>query len=40
MAFIIGSVGGYLLYDGNDGMRAIVTGASAVAVLKQIAGNK
>jgi hypothetical protein len=40
MAFIIGSIGGYVLYDGNDGIRAIATGASAVAVLRQMTGNK
>jgi hypothetical protein len=39
-AMAIGVVAGYVLYDGNDPIRAIVTGATSVAVLKQVANKR
>jgi mannitol-specific phosphotransferase system IIBC component len=39
MSVVIGSVGGYLLYDGNEVWAAVITGASAVAILKQQIGR-
>src|SRR5579872_7049317 len=39
-AVAIGCCGGYFLYDGNDPIRAIVTGATSVAVLKQMANKR
>lgn len=35
----LGTCGGWVLYDGHDPIRAIVTGATAMAVLKQMARN-
>jgi hypothetical protein len=39
-AFVVGllisSAAGYVLYDGNEPFRAVVTGASSVAMLKQV----
>ena len=36
VGLLIGATAGFILYDGNDPIRAMVTGASSVAMLKQI----